>query len=264
MRSDQCPPEKSTGTMYVVCSFPRSGTHFVIDFLRRNFAELHRRPGPLASSETLYYNLDAVTKGKTWDETALGYRDMIVKTHALPFRPELPARLDTLAAGRRVELLTPVRDVAGIAASYLRFLGGPAAAGAPDPFFGNSVRPAANMETMFAFVAANATLIDVRRGARAPDVLATALAARFGLTPRPGGDRRPPRRSSHGRFGEFLSRLKGRPSSEVVVTRKNDPVGALPTEFEDLARHYDAIFAARAINGEETAQRPPAAEMKSS
>jgi hypothetical protein len=245
MRSDRrLHPED--GTMYVVCSFPRSGTHFVIDFLRRNFAELHHRPGPIASSETLYYNLDAITKGKTWDETALGRRDVIVKTHALPFKSELFARLDRLAAGRRVQILTPVRDVAGIAASYLRFIG--AAADAPDPFFRNGARPAANMETMFAFSLANATLIDVRRGTRDPEGLATTLAARFSLTPRPVGDRCPPRRSSHGLLGEILSRLHGRPSSEVVKARGSEPVRELPSEFVAIARRYDEVFAARAIN----------------
>jgi hypothetical protein len=248
MRSECLEQPQNDGVMLVVCSFPRSGTHFLIDFLRRNFSEFHHRIGFFESSESLYFNLDASSNGKNWNPKALCRRNVIVKTHALPFRPELHEELGKIANGRKIEILTPVREVEAIAASYLRFIGGAVAADHTDPFFRNGVRPLDNMEQMFKFALEKAVLVDVCRARGDPESLTEKLAQRYQLTPRRIANRLPPRRHSHGRIGELASRLKGRPSSEVVVPN-NGYLREVPAEFSALAQRYDSAFSNAVING---------------
>lgn len=74
----------------VVASHPRSGTHLLIDLLRRQFSECNSWKWPLERLDRLYLNLDELkgTEHLVDEETALHILTRterpIVKTHAFP------------------------------------------------------------------------------------------------------------------------------------------------------------------------------------
>ena len=83
----------------IVASHERSGTHLLIDVLRRNFAECRARPRPLRNPhDWLYFSADRLREahpravGTDFADRALARARLpIVKTHMLPDWPRLRA-----------------------------------------------------------------------------------------------------------------------------------------------------------------------------
>lgn len=245
------------GQVVVIMSYPRSGTHFLIDVLRRNFAEFAYNPPIWASAEQLYYNLDReVLDGPAWSTASISRPNLLVKTHRLPFSPQLEDRLVEICAGRPMKVLTPYRPISDIAKSYHRYV-------APeteileflhtsDPFFRNGMTVHESMKSLFNFALDRSILVDVRAGQREPDKLVDYLKDALSLTPRNLSQRLPTKRMSHGRLGEIVARLTGRSSSEVIVPKVKGvstvsiprPEVALLENLEAELKRRSAIYGA--------------------
>lgn len=221
----------TSGQCVVVVSHPRSGTHFTIDFLRRNFEGLHYAPPPWASAESLYFNLDRSAPRRqhlsAWSHQALERPSFIVKTHDLPFVPELMAEVERLAAGREVVCLYPFRRLSKTLVSFRNFsapdIGMRAFLDMPDTYFeaAASVTEACRRHGNWALD--HAVPLDIEAGIKAPEALAEALEARFGWQRRRQASLLPPKRPAPGKLGEVLERLRGRQSSEVRVVTAPGP-----------------------------------------
>ncbi|WP_340587873.1 hypothetical protein [Erythrobacter alti] len=229
-----------SGVAVVVCSLPRSGTHFLIDILRLNYREFSWRPKVWQSSETLYYNLDRIQPEQSdWSPASIARRNFIVKTHELPFESGLQKHLRAVAGKRRVEIVTPVRPLADQMASYRRYSAPdvPAAeiAGSDDRYYDDG-RSVSEVITQFYEAAIGRyTLVDVVGGAKDPEPMLDAIGKTLGLTRNPGPARLPPRRTSSDWRGELKSRLTGRPSSELIVTHGGVTTTKEPVVITDPA-----------------------------
>lgn len=230
-----------------VVSYPRSGTHLTIDFLRRNFVPFSWRPMPWESSERLYYNLDIrdpddCGEGHSTSEggcvrdhddhdRALGRDNLVVKTHDLPLAPRLSEKLTTIAQGRRVTLLYPFRRFSKTLRSYYAHRGadGPPAdfAAEQDLFMGQAQSIADTMLAHGDWALEHCVPIDIDDLLRRPSAYVAALSDRFGWDVIERASPLPPKRLAPGRMGELLERFRGRQSSEVVVERTAPP----PAEF---------------------------------
>lgn len=117
----------------VVASFPRSGTHLTIDFLRRNFAACKIRKRPWGYLDNLYSNLDRLSPAIAWGQTPQEAVEImgrcarpIVKTHAFPdFRRFMPGYMEMGEVGEefgramctRAKVIYVMRDVRDVACS---------------------------------------------------------------------------------------------------------------------------------------------------
>lgn len=251
----------------VVVSFPRSGTHFTLDFLRRNFVEFGFKPRLWESSETLYVNLDV--RSVEEDALAAPYRSLsgkpkfgrdhyvaaeranfLVKTHDLPFASQaLAERLQTLTHNHVVTKLYPFRQMSSTLLSYhahqkdrgtiREFMN------RRDPFLGTS---RSVMETMLdhgEWGVQNALPIDVDDVQRRPEAYDNLLAKRFGWTFRSPAVPLPPKRLARGLAGELIERLRGRQSSEIVIPTRRLPRShaAFADNSRPLADLYQALKA---------------------
>lgn len=249
----------------VVVSFPRSGTHFTLDFLRRNFAEFAFRPRLWESSETLYVNLDV----RTAEEEALAdaFRsrsgapkpgrahfaaadraNFLVKTHDLPFASRsLQQRLLTFTKNHVIAELYPFRRMSETAVSYHAHQNDHASIpdflACRDPFLGTSSSVLQTMLDHGEWGLHNALPIDIEDMQLRPHAYGEALASHFGWTFAPPADPLPPKRIASGMMGEFIERFRGRASSEVVITAKRRPRSEAAYVDEDgpLADLYRAL-----------------------
>ena len=213
------------GQCVVVVSHPRSGTHFTIDFLRRNFAELRFLPPPWASAETLYFNLDRSGPRRAangaWSRTAVARSSFIVKTHDLPFETALEPALKKAAGPRETVFLYPFRRMSKTLVSLRNFSDSARdladfVEGADEYFeTGGSVEGALIAHGEWALDHAHP--IDIEAAIKEPGRLAAALAERFGWTRIAHENLLPPKRLATGRVGEIVERFRGRQSSEVAV-----------------------------------------------
>ncbi len=224
------------GSVIVVSSFPRSGTHFLIDLLRLNFRELAHRPPLWASAEELYFNLDRfVVDAPAWSPASLDRESFVVKTHRLPSAAELQDHLARIADGRRVAIVTPLRRLEKHLASYARYAGSDVPLvqflDGPDPFYGEGLSVRQALQRFYAHARENSLLVDVESGRAHPALLTAHLGAQLGLTPTGGEPILPARRQTHGLAGELWARLGGRQSSEVVVKK---PANSASREAEAL------------------------------
>ena len=249
----------------MVVSFPRSGTHITLDFLRRNFAEFAFRPRLWESSETLYVNLDV----RTAEEDALAHSsrslsgeprrglhhraaakraNFLVKSHDLPFASSsLAQRLQQITKNHVIAKLYPFRLMSSTLISYHAHQDdhGPIQdfMARRDPFLGTS---RSVMETMLdhgEWGLRNALPIDIDDLQRRPHAYGNALASHFGWNFRPLANPLPPKRLASGMAGELIERMRGRSSSEVVVNRKRLPKAdaAFVDEQGPLADLYRAL-----------------------
>lgn len=246
------------GVIAAVVSYPRSGTHLTIDFLRRNFEPFAWRPMPWESSERLYYNLDirdaadtgvghstslgGVPRDHADHDRALLRENVLVKTHDLPFAPRLREKLERLADGRRIVLLHPFRRPSKTLRSYYAHRDAqcvPAEfAHEIDVFMGQSGTVADAMLAHGEWALENCTPIDIDDLLKRPADYVTAIAARFGWPVIARDYALPPKRLAAGRTGELLERFRGRQSSEVFVDRVAPP----PAQFaylDDSPAHAD-------------------------
>lgn len=251
----------------IVVSFPRSGTHFSLDFLRRNFAEFAFRPRLWESSESLYVNLDVRTADE--DALAVGSRSVsgkpragrdhwlaaerpnfLVKTHDLPFHSQtFGERLEKITNGHLIARLYPFRRMSSTVLSFHAHQYASNSIGeflaSPDPYLGSSH---SIMETMIEhgeWGLKNAVPIDIDDMLLRPHDYGRALAARFGWHFTPPANPLPPIRLAPGMVGEFIERMRGRQSTEVVIERRRLPRAA--AAFIDnegpLADLYSALKA---------------------
>ena len=236
----------------VVLSFPRSGTHFLIDFIRKNIAGYHARLPIWASSENLYYNLDRSRAGyQPWATGALHRSAFIVKSHALPFDLSLGEHLAEIANSREVVFLTPYRAPEEILASYAAFTKFNGSITEllvePDLFLANGETVGTNIETFFRFALDHSTFVNVAAAQTKSDLLANRLANHLGSQVLTKMDRLPRRRSGHGLLGELGSRLTGRETSEVIVSkgivRPTWCAGELPigiaSQFTEIEKRWE-------------------------
>ncbi|MEM7766169.1 MAG: hypothetical protein AAF253_01615 [Pseudomonadota bacterium] len=230
----------------VVCSFPRSGTHFLIDVLRRNFEALRYQPPVWASAETLYFNLDReAVGGAPWSTASLSRPFTLVKTHRLFFDAGLEARLAELAGGRPVKVLTPYRRLTRILESYHRYTGADRPIeqllDSTDPFFQDGASVEETVSRFYSAAAERSVLVDVEALKRAPEAWLQALSAELGLARRPNPAPLPPRRTSHGFGGELAARLTGRQSSEVVVPAGQARAPAQVSATQEMTQRMQAL-----------------------
>jgi hypothetical protein len=226
----------------VVLTFPRSGTHVLIDFIRRNIGGYHCRLPLWASSEGLYYDLDHIRPElSAWSTKALERPHLIIKTHALPFDDLVRSHLHEITRDREVYFLSPLRSGSSMLASYARFsrFAGslPEFLRSIDSFTQTGATVQENFQTFLDFAAARSQFIDVTQLAKEPDMYAAAIAAYVNAPLLAPKSRVPPRRRFSGRIGELHARLTGRASSEVVapswVARPSWPEDEIPREIAE-------------------------------
>lgn len=251
----------------VVVSFPRSGTHFTMDFLRRNFAQFVVRPRFWESSETLYVNLDVRSADEDAradaprslsgrpksgrDHLAAAERaNFLIKTDDLPFAsPALESRLREMTDNHSVARLYPFRRMSATLASYRALTEDDGSAreflARPDAFLGTSRSVMQTMLDHGAWGIQNALPIDIEDMQARPRAYGKALAARFGWDFTPQPNPLPPRRVAAGIVGELVERLRGRASSEVVIggARLAPSEVAFVDQHGPLAELYSALKA---------------------
>lgn len=233
--------------MIVICSFPRSGTHFLIDFIRLNFAEFHEKLALWQSSECIYFNLDReIVGGRPWSTASLQRHNVIVKTHRLPFSSKLQSRLTDYAAHRNIIYLTPYRQVARLMASYSAFTGDPFQhndlsqfVGQEDPFYGDGQTVEERLLAFYKYAMDKSQIIDITATSAHPSGLVERIQQACQATPRFDQPRLPPRRKMKGVMGELMSRMQGRPSSEVLVANRAARGSNAPVSL--TSPHLDAL-----------------------
>ncbi len=203
-----CPPGPLSASasplpLVVVASFPRTGTHVLIDLILNNFPAYRRDP--------LYVNLDEYLRAGLPMDDLLRVGGYVLKTH----HPEATFSAEEQAAYERVFqaaiLLMPARPAVDVARSYRRMLGGdrerdlPSALRAYETFW-SPLQP-----EMFAF----AELID-------PSFTPAIIARLATILGKPPSARTigPPSRSSYLRvcLRKLATRLLGNKLSVVNTT----------------------------------------------
>lgn len=264
---------EAPGLAVVVASFPRSGTHLTLDFLRRNFPVFNIRLMPWESSECLFFALDARTpeeealhgasssisgapRGNELWRRATRQANFLVKTHDLPLAgPWLQEKLDAAAADRRVIHFYPFRRFSKTLVSYhshqrvtfndnlemdlLRFVQG------EDRFFRKPLTVMECAQRHADWAVECAYPIDFEALVREPAAYAAAIGRVIGLEPEQHADPLPPKRVAHGRLGEILERFRGRQTSEVDIALANQPASILAhlDESGPLADRYARLKA---------------------
>lgn len=249
--------------MATVVSFPRTGTHLTMDFLRRNFREFAVNLLPWQSGERLYYSLDirsdeeealygatASAGGRPRKDpdalVACKRPNFVVKTHDLPFAEAWMApRLAAVTGGRHHTLIYPFRRMSRALVSYHAHQRSRPAAVLPAPI---PEDPAAFLVGPDCFLGPEGTVadlmlrharwgldhavpVDIEDLLRRPAAYVAGMARVFGWTPVARADPLPPKRITAGFAGELFERLRGRPSSEVRIAFPNRP--ASEVEFID-------------------------------
>jgi hypothetical protein len=229
----------------VVASFPRSGTHFLIDFLRKNFAPLDASLPIWRSSEALYLDLDRIAIDQDWALDSTRRKSFIVKTHQLPFSLSVAACLQEISIGRRTVYLTPVRNAEASLRSYARFvehsMHKSISVQGVDPFYRNGKSTGEMFEGMYHWASDNSNFVDVERGKLYPSDLAKDLGQLLNITPKHLADRLPHSRFGGGIFFEAIGRLSGRESSDVVIPKR--PLSSqieVPASFDALTEDAKA------------------------
>jgi len=260
------------GEAAVVVSFPRTGTHLTMDFVRRNFEEFRNRLLPWESSERLYYNLEIRNSEEEKEHSdsaaegghplgnenhlaALRNDNFIVKTHDLAFQEHwmLP-KLMKAAGNRRVTFLYPFRKMSRSVASFQAYQHTLFSHLEPNPvpedlreflysrdLYFNQGATVYELMLRHAQWALNYTVpIDIDDLLARPEEHVEALAREFGWTSRHLDKPLPPKRVGRGWFSELIERVRGRASSEVLIPRGNLPAAAIEEidEKGELAEAY--------------------------
>lgn len=214
----------------IILSHPRSGTHLLLDFLRRNFPQLQRRLLPWESASGLYLSLDARDEKLCRAWLAGQHGPFIAQSHHIGFtRPA--SDIAFLAEAHRPVFFYPFRRFSKTAQSYADFLAQEGLWDAkraiddllrqPDPFYRSGLTVEENMR---AHATACETLmsawIDMEDLQRNPDAWASSIGVLLGLTPAPLKRRLPGRKRFHGKLSELFERLRGRESTEVQIPRR--------------------------------------------
>lgn len=228
-----------------VVSFPRSGTHLLIDFLRRNFPHFNPELRVWDSASNLYLRID----DDGWRDDAETFMDagrshVLVKTHRAGLTHCNDDVVREWFKPQSAIYLYPFRRFSKTVKSFAEFmrLRPPISATLQqmDPFFRQQVTLAeclrAHAET---WMDRGAWFIDSDLMLEDPKTTCARIGALLGQTPVEVDRRLPRRRPLAGKPGEIVGRLLGRESTEVVVRRKLEWTSAgeqelIDNEFSDL------------------------------
>lgn len=232
-----------------VVSHPRSGTHLLADFIRKNFCKFNRRLKPWESASGLLISLDDIN----WRDHITAQLHDRKETHLLLFSHFAGLRTathqeakDRLQPARSV-FLYPFRRFSTTMKSYAEFrrFRGPVASflGQPDDFFGlaETVKRCIELHAD-TWLQLGAHFIDVDRLAADPEATCRRLAQLFDEPACAIGRRLPRRKRLAGRAGELVERLTGRESTELRVTYNIPWQGS--HECEEIDRQFAPLYSA--------------------
>jgi hypothetical protein len=211
-------------TCVFVISHPRSGTHLLIDFIRKNFQEFNRKLKPWESASLIYVGLDRAnwreeiaTQLRDRKETHFllhsHYSGIVSATHLEAAEKLKPARAIVLYPFRRfsttIKSYAEFRQFRGSIGSFLPTV---------DDFFGldATVKKCVELHAE-KWLQPDVHFVDTDRLALQPDIACSRLAELFNEKPVETPQRLPRRKWFGGRLGEFAERLTGRESSEFRV-----------------------------------------------
>jgi ribosomal protein L44E len=104
----------------IVASHPRSGTHLVIDFIRRNFPDYNRKLYPWQTSSYFLYNLDHPRTIVSSDHIN-SYGNIIIKTHQFRNIGIILDKVNEIVKPRRIKLIYPYRRFSRTLKSFAEF-----------------------------------------------------------------------------------------------------------------------------------------------
>ncbi len=213
----------------IVHSFPRSGTHITIDFIRRNLVDFSTHLNFWESSSKLYLGLDERLLGVEPNRIPKHFmgKNLVAKSHQIDFPVAHRAEVDALLQDFDVFEIYPFRTFSRTAKSFAQYSGytGPILEflNAPENFFGSglSVRDAIHKHATHA-LERSTIFLNVERLFANPKQAALELGRHLS-SPVADIERRLPRRKLFsGRLSELTERLwKGRESTEVKIHHQN-------------------------------------------
>lgn len=206
-----------------VVSHPRSGTHLLIDFIRRNFPAFDPELMPWHSAAKLYLRLD----GPNWRSEISAFRrsHVLAQSHQAGYVNESDVEACEVLEPRATIYLYPFRRFSQVIKSFAEFRGAAPPISAilkqKDTFFGKASCVA---ETVHAHAATwidrNAHFVDCDALLTDPENTCSRMARLLGESPAQIHQRVPARKLCGGKPGELVERLRGRCSTEVLVPRK--------------------------------------------
>ncbi len=210
-------------TCAFVVSHPRSGTHLMLDFVRRNFRNFNPPLMPWESSAKLFADAD----GPHWRQSAsriveTGHAHLLVKTHRAGFTNQNDVELRRVFNPEHVVYLYPFRKFSETVRSFAEFLQYDEPISRlldePDAFFGRSATVGDCLrEHAQSWLERPAHFLDCDRLLGDPETASARLAPLLNETPAPLKRRLPGKKIYQGKLGELMERLTGRQSTEVVI-----------------------------------------------
>lgn len=230
--------------LYVV-SFPRSGTHLLIDFIRRNFPQFNRALAPWDSAAKLYVNLDGLDwRGRASYLLQGGRTDILLKSHFAGYTSRVDVEAKSLLHPRQEMFFYPFRKFSSVVKSYAELVGwnGPISAilSTTDCHYNNGASVADCIRGHASgWLERDAHFVDSDRLGQTVELGAAQIGRLIDLSPAARARRLPHRKIAPGKFGEFVERITGRESTEVVIKprlfwRDAEEQSDVDRQFEDL------------------------------
>lgn len=228
-----------------VVSFPRSGTHLLIDFIRRNFPAFNPKLMFWESASKLYFRLD----GPDWQQDARALlraqrSHVLLQSHRAGYTTQRDVDVTKILNPKSVIFLYPFRKFSRVVKSFaeLRRFQSPISQilTSQDSLFGKEASVAdcirAHAES---WLKRDANFIDCDLLSHDPETACARLGELLGQTPVGIAQRLPRRRFFTGKPGEIMERLLGRQSTEVAVRYKlrwqsRDEEVCIDNQFHDL------------------------------
>lgn len=224
-----------------IVSHPRSGTHLLIDFIRRNFPTFHPELMLWESAAKLYLRLDR----PKWQSEISEFRrtHVLVQSHRAGYADNRDIEACDVLAPNTTIYLYPFRRFSRVVKSFAEFRGAaPPISGIlkeKDTFFGKASCIAESIhDHAAAWLKREVHFIDCDALIANPEVGCLRLAAVLRERPVQIRRRLPGHKLFAGKLGELIERLRGRQSTEVVVPRK------LSWRDEEERRYVDSEFQA--------------------
>lgn len=236
-----------------VASHPRSGTHLIIDSIRRNFDSFRVKLPIYKSSANLYWNADRdqSTDAFAPPDGIFAGAGLIVQSHRAGLAFDPAERLAAKVAAAQVIYLYPFRrmsrtlrgaqELCGVAGSLAEFARG------PDTLLGTglSVRDGLERHAQ-TWLDRGAVFIDMDAFLSDPEGGCAALSRVLGERSRPLSRRLPWQKLRGGALAEALERMRGRESTAVRVPRLPRPCPQEAARIdEDMAQVYGRLMSRR-------------------
>jgi hypothetical protein len=209
-----------------VVSHPRSGTHLLIDFIRRNFPAFNPKLRPWESASKLYLNVDH----SDWRQQAeqflrQGRTHVLLKSHLAGHTSQADSDVKDVLDPQQEVFLYPFRKFSRVVKSYAEFTQSPPPISKilteKDWFFGRVTTVAESIRGHAErWIERDIHSIDCELLSEDPETASTRLGVVLGHTPIEIAQRLPRRRLRPGKIGEFIERVSGRQSTEVLVPYK--------------------------------------------